>query len=76
MSYSNYSKALKQLEVKPQKLKKYLKHNAPKNRKFGIAVRRCRFCGRIGGHIRKYGMELCRHCFREQAKKLGFRKYS
>ncbi len=76
MSYSNYIKALKQLESKQQKLKKYLKHNAPKQRKYGISVKRCRICGRIGAHVGKYDIHLCRQCFREQAKKLGFKKYS
>ena len=76
MTYSNYIKALKQLENKPAKLKKYLKHNAPKKRKYGISVRRCKICGRMGSHLRKYGIGLCRQCFREQAKKIGFKKYS
>ncbi|AJF62547.1 MAG: SSU ribosomal protein S14P [archaeon GW2011_AR20] len=76
MSYSNWEKALKQLEVKPSKLKKFVKHNSPKNRTFGIAVRRCMLCGRIGGHIRSYNLHLCRQCFRLNAKKMGFKKYS
>lgn len=76
MSYSNYKKAFKQLKVKPAKLAKYIKHNAPKKRNFGISTRRCKRCGRIGGHIRKYGLDLCRQCYRESAKKLGFKKYS
>jgi len=76
MSYSNYNKVFKQLNVKPAKLNKYIKHNAPKKRKFGIAARRCKICGRIGGHVRNYGIDLCRQCFRLNAKKLGFKKYS
>ncbi len=76
MSYSNYNKVFKQLEVKPAKLKKYIKHNAPKNRTFGRAARRCELCGRIGGHVRMYGLHLCRQCFRLSAKKIGFKKYS
>ncbi len=36
----------------------------------------CRRCGRRGyGIIRRYGLMLCRCCFRELAKKMGFRKY-
>ena len=76
MSYSNYNKVFKQLEVKPAKLIKYKKHNAPKTRAFGKAARRCRFCGRIGGHIREYGLDVCRQCFRDNAIKIGFKKYS
>lgn len=76
MTYSNYRKAFKQLKVKPAKLKKYMKHNAPKKRSCGRANKRCRITGRIGGHIGKYGLNLCRQQFREIAPKLGFKKYS
>ena len=76
MSYGDYSKMLKQLGVKPEKLKKYMKHNAPKERSCGISRKKCRRCGRIRGHIDKYGLNLCRQCFRETARGLGFKKYS
>ncbi|MBI4150463.1 30S ribosomal protein S14 [Candidatus Woesearchaeota archaeon] len=76
MTYSDYHKALKQLKVKPAKLQKYLKHNTPKKRSCGISLRRCRRCGRIGAHVQKYGLHLCRQCFRETAAKLGFKKYN
>jgi len=35
-------------------------------------------CKRCGGHeavIRRYGLYICRRCFREVAPKLGFKKY-
>ena len=76
MTTSNYNKVLKQLEVKPAKLKKYKKHNEPKKRTTGITQRRCQRCGRFGAHIKKYGIGLCRHCFRQIATKIGFKKYS
>ncbi len=38
--------------------------------------RKCRFCGNVRGLIRKYGLYVCRKCFRERANSLGFRKYS
>jgi small subunit ribosomal protein S14 len=76
MSYSNYKKEFKQLKVKPAKLKKYTKHNAPKDRSCGISLKKCRRCGRIRGHISKYGLNLCRQCFREIATKIGFKKFS
>ncbi|MAG47802.1 30S ribosomal protein S14 [archaeon] len=76
MTYSSFSKSTKQLENKPAKLKKFLKHNSPKDRKFGVTTRKCKICGRIGAHLRKYTIGLCRQCFREQAKNLGFKKYS
>ncbi len=75
MSYSNHKKPLKQLKAKPSKLKKYLKHNSPKKRSVGISKYKCRRCGRIRAVIRKYGLELCRQCFREIAPNLGFKKY-
>ncbi len=38
--------------------------------------RKCRICGNVRGLIRKYGMYVCRKCFRENAVKFGFKKYS
>ncbi len=37
--------------------------------------RRCKFCGNVRGLIRKYGLYICRKCFREKASELGFKKY-
>ena len=76
MTYSDYKKVFKQLKSKPKKLKKYTKHNAPKERSCGKNLRKCRRCGRVGGHIKKYGINLCRQCFREVSTKIGFKKYS
>jgi small subunit ribosomal protein S14 len=36
----------------------------------------CIRCGRKRGIIRKYGLRLCRQCFRETAEEIGFKKYS
>ena len=71
-----FEKVKKQIEKKPAKLKRYMKFNKPGNRKFGKNVRKCRKCGRTGGLIRSYGLLYCRQCFREEAEKLGFKKYS
>ena len=76
MSYSDHKKEFKQLKVKPAKLKKYVKHNAPKERSCGVSLKKCRRCGRVRGHISKYGLDLCRQCFREIATKIGFKKFS
>jgi len=76
MTTSNWRKALKQLKVKPTKMKKYIKHNAPKKRSVGRARISCGRCGQNYGHIGSYGLDLCRHCFRQTALKIGFRKYS
>ncbi|RMF55293.1 30S ribosomal protein S14 [Candidatus Woesearchaeota archaeon] len=76
MTYSEHTKALKQIGKKPAKIKRFKKYNVPKDRKEGISTKRCRRCGRIRGHIQKYGLNLCRQCFREIASKIGFKKYS
>ncbi|MBS3128581.1 30S ribosomal protein S14 [Candidatus Woesearchaeota archaeon] len=76
MTTSDYRKAFKQLKNKPVKLAKFKKHNSPKPRTAGRALRKCRRCGRMRAHNRKYGLNLCRQCFREVAVKIGFRKYS
>ncbi len=76
MTASDWRKITKQLRNKPVILKKFLKHNKPKERKHGIATKKCEKCGRFGGHISSYGLNLCRHCFRELAVELGFKKYS
>jgi len=76
MTASDWRKLLKQLESKPVIKARFLKHCKPKDRKFGISVYRCTRCGRIGAHIKKYGLHLCRQCFREIAEELGFKKYN
>ena len=76
MTTKDFKKALKQLETKPVKMKKYLKHNSSKQRTTGIGLRKCKRCGRFGAHIRSYGIHLCRMCFREDAKHIGFKKFS
>lgn len=75
MTYSSYDKVFKQLSMKPVKLEKYKKHNAPKQRSCGINRLRCRRCGRARAHISKYGLCFCRQCFREVAASISFKKY-
>lgn len=76
MTASDWNKITKQLKMKPAKLKKFLKHNKPKDRKMGIASRKCKRCGRFGAHLNQYDLHLCRQCFREIAEEIGFNKYS
>ena len=76
MTTSDWNKILKQLKKKPAMRAKFLKHNKPKERKNGIAAKKCERCGRFGAHIKSYGINLCRHCFREVAEEIGFKKYS
>ncbi len=47
----------------------------PKQREFGKAAHRCIRCGSTGPVIRMYKLNYCRHCFREVAPSLGFKKY-
>ncbi|GAW16617.1 hypothetical protein ANO14919_060500 [Xylariales sp. No.14919] len=42
---------------------------------YGKGARQCRICNHRAGLIRKYSLELCRQCFREQASRIGFIKY-
>ncbi|MFW5865598.1 MAG: 30S ribosomal protein S14 [Nanoarchaeota archaeon] len=76
MTTSNHKKVLVQISKKPGKYKKYLKHNVPRDRSFGESTKDCRVCGRTGGHIGKYGLSMCRQCFRDNALKLKFKKYN
>lgn len=49
MTSKNFVKVRNQLEQKPAKWKKYLKHNKPKDRKFGKGVTRCELCNNPRG---------------------------
>lgn len=76
MTHSDPTKVFVQLKAKPVKLAKFKKHNLSKDRSCGKAQKKCSRCGRISGHIGKYGMNLCRQCFREIASDIGFKKYN
>ncbi len=76
MTASDWKKILKQLGKKPAIREKFLKHCRPKKRKFGVAAQKCERCGRFGARVSSYGLNLCRHCFREIAEEIGFKKYS
>ena len=76
MTASDWKKILKQLKNKPAVMEKFIKHCKPKERKTGIATKKCERCGRFGAHIGQYGLNLCRQGFREIAEEIGFKKYS
>lgn len=44
-------------------------------RHYGKGSRKCRVCASHSGLIRKYGLDICRQCFRERASDIGFNKY-
>ena len=75
MSYSSPKKMLKQIGGKPAKLKKYNKYNVSKERNTGKSLSKCERCGNTRGIINKYGLSLCRRCFRDIATDIGFKKY-
>jgi len=75
MAASDWKNILKQLENKPVIKQRFLRFNKPKERKFGIASKKCIRCGRFGAHLSQYNLHLCRQCFREMATELGFKKY-
>ncbi|MAG38428.1 30S ribosomal protein S14 [Candidatus Pacearchaeota archaeon] len=54
---------------------RFLKHNRPKERTTGKARRRCERTDQFGGHIKQYGINMCRQAFREIAEEIGFKKY-
>jgi small subunit ribosomal protein S14 len=41
----------------------------------GKGTRKCRMCGTSRGVIRSHRLYICRRCFREVAKNIGFKKY-
>lgn len=44
-------------------------------KKYGKGSRWCKRCGQYGALIQQYDLMLCRQCFREVAKSIGFRKF-
>jgi len=76
MSASDWKKVYQQIKHKDAKAKRFLKHNKPKDRTTGKAKYRCKRTGQFGGHIKQYGINMCRQAFREIAVELGFKKYS
>ncbi|KAK8219942.1 40S ribosomal protein S29 [Zalaria obscura] len=43
-------------------------------RTYGKGSRECRVCTHKAGLIRKYGLNICRQCFREKSTDIGFQK--
>jgi len=48
------------------------KYKWPRKRE---GTRYCEICNCTRGVIRKYGLQICRRCFREKAEELGFNKF-
>ncbi|ORX34277.1 ribosomal protein S14 [Kockovaella imperatae] len=43
-------------------------------REYGKGSRQCRVCSHRAGLIRKWGLDMCRQCFREKSAAMGFTK--
>jgi small subunit ribosomal protein S29e len=56
------------------KLKKTKKSEENKN--MDAKTLKCSVCGTTRGLIHKYGLNICRRCFREDAESIGFKKHS
>lgn len=52
------------------------KTNSPDMKNFDARNLVCSVCGARHGVIHKYGLEICRRCFKEVAESIGFKKYS
>lgn len=76
MSTSNWQKMFTQLDSKPVTKAKYIKHNAKKTRSCGYTTKACVHCGSHRAFNGKYGINLCRRCFRDFAQSLNFKKYN
>jgi len=68
-------KGIEKIKVGKTKIERFLRHNISKKRAFGRYIHPCSRCGGRRGHINKYGLNVCRRCFREIATKIGFKKY-
>ncbi|CAM9948362.1 unnamed protein product [Heterosigma akashiwo] len=51
-----------------------LQNSHPKQH--GKGGRKCRVCANPHGLIRKYGLNMCRQCFRGYYQDIGFKKYN
>ena len=76
MTTSNWQKMFTQLDAKPVVKAKYIKHNAKRTRACGKTNHACAYCGSVRAFNGKYGINLCRKCFRDFAQVLGFKKYN
>lgn len=67
--------ALANSRSRPPRMQMVQKSWFSHSRNFGKGSRRCRVCNAHQGLIRRYGLIICRRCFRDHADKIGFFKY-
>jgi len=75
MTAKNWKKSFDILSHKKAESGRMLKFNKPQEKKFGRGKRVCDICGRKGSLIRRYSLNVCRQCFRDVAKNIGFNKF-
>ncbi|HIK02163.1 TPA: 30S ribosomal protein S14 [archaeon] len=46
------------------------------SRKIGKTSLNCTLCKSYNRKVRKYGINLCGRCFREEAPRIGFKKFN
>ncbi|KAE8450907.1 hypothetical protein EG329_005347 [Mollisiaceae sp. DMI_Dod_QoI] len=70
---SNLSTKKSSLRLSPNMSHESVWNSRP--RTYGKGARACRVCTHKAGLIRKYGLNICRQCFREKAADIGFVKH-
>ena len=66
---------VEKIVVGKTKRKRFMRHNIKKKRATGRDNFKCPRCGSNWGYLSKYGLNICRRCFRNIAQELGFKKY-
>lgn len=46
-----------------------------KKKPYKVQPKTCKRCGTHKGVVSKYGLGICRRCFKDNAEAIGFRKY-
>ena len=75
MTAKDWKKTFKPIAHKIAESTRMLKFNKPTEKRCGRGKRICEICGRRGGLIRRYSLNICRQCFRDVAKDIGFNKF-
>jgi ribosomal protein S14 len=75
MTAKDWKKTFNSISHKKAESGRMLKFNKPTEKKFGRGKRICNICGRRKGLIRRYSLNICRQCFRDVARSIGFNKF-
>ncbi|MFA5302956.1 MAG: 30S ribosomal protein S14 [Candidatus Nanoarchaeia archaeon] len=75
MTAKDWKKTFDTISHKKAESGRMLKFNKPDEKKFGRGKRVCDICGRRGALIRRYSLNICRQCFRDVARDIGFNKF-